>query len=105
MIIWRRGSTILSAGQLLVTRDQRFSLLGHSLQLANVRPDDQGDYTCQIGDGTPGDLIHTVEILSKFIKYLFQRSGAVVQPCGARKLVMNFQFQFGWLGFFNDFII
>lgn len=27
---------------------------------------DQGDYTCQIGDGLDGDLIHSVEILSKF---------------------------------------
>lgn len=66
MVIWRRGNSILSAGRLLVTRDQRFALHGqNNLQLSGVKLDDQGEYTCQIGDGNQGDLIHNIEILSK----------------------------------------
>lgn len=48
----------------MITRDQRFRLLeGYSLQIKGVRPQDAGDYICQIGDQENRDLVHTVEIL------------------------------------------
>lgn len=50
----------------MITRDPRFSLTGYNLHIRDITHADQGDYTCQIGDGTPGDLIHTLEILSEF---------------------------------------
>lgn len=65
VIVWKKGVTLLSAGQQMITRDPRFSLSGYNLHVRDISHADQGDYTCQIGDGTPGDLIHTVEILSK----------------------------------------
>lgn len=48
----------------MITRDPRFRLLdGYSLQIKGVRPQDAGDYICQIGDQENRDLVHTVEIL------------------------------------------
>lgn len=66
VIVWKKGATLLSAGQQMISREPRFSLLGYNLQVRDIRHSDQGDYTCQIGDGSQGDLIHTIEILSKF---------------------------------------
>lgn len=65
VIVWRRGAALLSAGQQMISRDTRLSLSGYNLQIRDIQHSDQGDYTCQIGDGSPGDLIHTIEILSK----------------------------------------
>lgn len=66
VIVWRKDTTLLTAGQQMISRDTRLSLLGSNLQLREIRHSDQGDYTCQIGDGTSGDLIHSVEILSEY---------------------------------------
>lgn len=63
VIVWRRGAALLSAGQQMISRDTRLSLSGYNLQIRDIQHSDQGDYTCQIGDGSPGDLIHTIEIL------------------------------------------
>lgn len=63
VLVWKKGSALLSAGQQMISREPRFSLLGYNLQLRDIRHLDQGDYTCQIGDGSQGDLIHTIEIL------------------------------------------
>lgn len=48
----------------MVTRDPRFRLVdGYNLQVKGVRPQDAGDYNCQISDQENRDLVHTVEIL------------------------------------------
>ncbi|XP_063236201.1 protein amalgam-like [Bacillus rossius redtenbacheri] len=64
VLLWRRGSAVLTAANLMVTRDSRFRLVdGYNLQISNVMPQDAGDYVCQISDGDNRDQIHTVEIL------------------------------------------
>ncbi|XP_031330732.1 MAM domain-containing glycosylphosphatidylinositol anchor protein 2-like [Photinus pyralis] len=63
VLVWRKGSNLISAGHHLITSDRRFLLQSFNLQLRGAKITDQGDYTCQIGDGSLGDLIHTVEIL------------------------------------------
>ncbi|KAF5307420.1 hypothetical protein FQR65_LT06934 [Abscondita terminalis] len=63
VLVWRKGTNLISAGHHLITSDKRFFLQSFNLQLRGVRITDQGDYTCQIGDGSLGDLIHKVEIL------------------------------------------
>ncbi|XP_046675230.1 lachesin-like [Homalodisca vitripennis] len=64
VLLWRRGSAVLTADKIMVIRDPRFQLVdGFNLQISNVMPQDAGDYVCQIGDGDNRDQIHTVEIL------------------------------------------
>ncbi|KAL7022572.1 hypothetical protein ACKWTF_012297 [Chironomus riparius] len=65
ILLWRRGTSVLTAANLMVTRDTRFKLVdGYNLQIANMRIQDAGDYVCQIGDSEEArDQVHTVEIL------------------------------------------
>lgn len=63
-MLWRRGTSVLTAASLMVTRDSRFKLVdGYNLQISNVRIQDAGDYVCQIGDQDSRDQVHTVEIM------------------------------------------
>jgi len=39
---------------------------GYSLELRNVRPQDAGDYICQLGTIEPKEIVHTLEVLGKF---------------------------------------
>lgn len=64
ILLWRRGTSVLTAASLMVTRDNRFKLVdGYNLQISNVRIQDAGDYVCQIGDQDARDQVHTVEIM------------------------------------------
>lgn len=63
-MLWRRGAAVLTAQNLMVTRDARFKIIdGYNLQISNVKITDAGDYVCQIGDVEPRDQVHTLEIL------------------------------------------
>ncbi len=45
MLLWRRGTSVLTAGHLKITRDSRFKIVGdYNLQIANVRTQDAGHY-------------------------------------------------------------
>lgn len=69
VLLWRRGSSVLTAGHLKITRDERFKIVDdYNLQISNVKTQDAGDYICQIGDQETRDQVHTVEILGKSIK-------------------------------------
>lgn len=66
VLLWRRGTSVLTAGHLKITRDDRFKIIGdYNLQISNVKTQDAGDYICQIGDQETRDQVHTVEILGK----------------------------------------
>ncbi|XP_059607777.1 limbic system-associated membrane protein [Phlebotomus argentipes] len=64
ILLWRRGSSVLTAGPLMITRDNRFKLADpYDLQIHGVKTQDAGDYICQIGDQETRDQVHTLEIL------------------------------------------
>lgn len=64
MLLWRRGSTVLTADKLMVIRDPRFSLHdGFSLRIANITAKDAGEYLCQIADAPAKDQVHSVQVL------------------------------------------
>lgn len=66
VLLWRRGSSVLTAGHLKITRDDRFKIVDdYNLQISNVKTQDAGDYICQIGDQETRDQVHTVEILGE----------------------------------------
>lgn len=57
---------MLTAASIMVTRDERLRLVdGYNLEIADLEPQDAGDYVCQISDKVNKDQIHTVEILGK----------------------------------------
>jgi hypothetical protein len=67
VLLWRRGTSVLTADKLMVTRDTRFKLADEfDLQISDVKIQDAGDYVCQIGDEEPRDQVHTLEILGEF---------------------------------------
>lgn len=84
VLAWKRGIAVLTAGPVKVTPDPRVSLLpasvatssipgipglaggSYSLELKNVRPQDAGDYVCQLGTLEPREITHTLEILGEF---------------------------------------
>ncbi|XP_037028258.1 protein amalgam [Bradysia coprophila] len=64
VLLWRRGTNVLTASQLMVTRDERIRLTdGYNLEISELEPQDAGDYVCQISDKQNKDQVHTVEIL------------------------------------------
>lgn len=86
VLVWKRGIAVLTAGPVKVTPDPRVRLLqtpatssslpgipgfsgsgGYSLELKDVRPQDAGDYICQIGTIEPREITHTLEILGELI--------------------------------------
>lgn len=69
--MWRRGTSVISAATLMITRDPRLKLVdGYNLQISDVKIQDAGDYVCQIGDQESKDQVHTLEILGT-IKNIF----------------------------------
>lgn len=90
VLAWKRGIAVLTAGPVKVTPDPRVSLLpsppgtpslggipgftggSYSLELKNVRPQDAGDYICQIGTMEPREITHTLEILGEYM-YIVKR--------------------------------
>lgn len=64
-MLWRRGPNVLTAANLIVSRDKRYALDGTNLIISRVEPQDAGDYICQISDVVNQDLIQTVEIMCK----------------------------------------
>lgn len=85
ILAWKRGIAVLTAGPVKVTPDPRVRLLstpvspsnmagipelsgggGYSLELKDVRPQDAGDYVCQIGTMDPKEITHTLEILGQY---------------------------------------
>ncbi|XP_055699736.1 protein amalgam isoform X1 [Phlebotomus papatasi] len=64
VLLWRRGANVLTASNIMVTRDERVRLIdGYNLEITELEPQDAGDYVCQISDKINKDQVHTVEIL------------------------------------------
>lgn len=67
VLLWRRGTNVLTASNIMVTRDERVRLIdGYNLEISDLEPQDAGDYVCQISDKINRDQVHTVEILGEY---------------------------------------
>ena len=65
VVVWKHGTNVLTAGNMMVSPDSRYSLSGgYNLRINNLRPGDEGTYTCSITTyGDPVTLSRTLEIL------------------------------------------
>ena len=72
MIVWRKGFTVLSTGQFLLTMDTRFSVQvergKNMLSISSIRKEDAGEYVCQetTVDGVK-EQIHRLSVLGRHI--------------------------------------
>jgi len=76
-VSWMKGMRILTFGQGLLTSDLRFKPIHPKdsndwvLEIVNVRPEDQGDYECQVNSQPkPAKLQLHLEVLSARVKIL-----------------------------------
>ena len=61
---WKRGIAVLTAGNVKVSPDDRYSLVhGYDLEIREVTPQDEGEYICQIATLVPQEITHTLEVL------------------------------------------
>ena len=63
VLMWKQQKRVLTAGTLVVRKDYRMRLRDDfSLELSELKPDDQGTYTCEIDVmGKPISITHKVQ--------------------------------------------
>lgn len=69
ILLWKKGTRVLTAGVVKVRRDHRIKLEGTDLQISKIESDDAGEYVCEVetDDDEPIAIMHSVEILGKFV--------------------------------------
>uniref|UniRef100_A0AAR5PD99 Ig-like domain-containing protein n=1 Tax=Dendroctonus ponderosae TaxID=77166 RepID=A0AAR5PD99_DENPD len=98
VLAWKRGIAVLTAGPVKVSPDPRLRVLpsatiespasgiggvpelsggGYSLELRDVKPQDAGDYICQLGTIEPKEIVHTLEVLVPARIHFVSHSGTV----------------------------
>eukprot|EP00094_Tigriopus_californicus_P007073 TCALIF_06809-PA protein Name:"Similar to LAC Lachesin (Schistocerca americana)" AED:0.10 eAED:0.10 QI:0/0.83/0.71/1/0.83/0.85/7/550/467 len=65
ILLWKKGTRVLTAGGLQVRRDDRFNLQGTNLQIKDIEREDSGEYVCELetDEEQPTAIVHSVEIL------------------------------------------
>jgi hypothetical protein len=65
ILLWKKGTRVLTAGSIQVRRDKRLHLDGNDLQISAMDSDDAGEYICEVetDDDKPIAIVHSVEIL------------------------------------------
>ena len=69
VITWKNGVRLLTAGPIKVYNEERLihRYNGSEITLRDVQPKDAGEYSCQLNSvDTPIELIHQLDVLSKF---------------------------------------
>ena len=62
-MVWRRGYTVLSTGEILLSRDLRLSVGQQgNLHISSLTNTDTGEYVCQVTD-LAGEVLEEVHML------------------------------------------
>jgi hypothetical protein len=69
ILLWKKGTRVLTAGEMMIRRADRIFLKGTDLQVQNVTPEDGGIYSCEIEADSEYPIVvtHTLEVLGKLI--------------------------------------
>lgn len=67
ILLWKKGTRVLTAGEMMIRRDDRIVLKGTDLQVQHVTPEDGGLYSCEIEADSEYPLVvtHKLEVLGK----------------------------------------
>lgn len=65
MVVWKKDTTLISAGSTKVIRDSRISIVGTSLDIAKVSNKDSGNYTCEINTDVPSHINIVLNVLGE----------------------------------------
>ncbi len=67
ILLWKKGTRVLTAGNMMVKRDDRVVLRGNDLAISNINVEDGGKYSCEIEADFeyPVVITHTLEVLGK----------------------------------------
>ena len=70
VLMWKQQKRVLTAGTLVVRKDYRMRLRDDfSLELSELKPDDQGTYTCEIDVmGKPISITHKVQKRTNYFR-------------------------------------
>lgn len=84
ILMWKQGKRVLTAGTLVVRKDNRIRLRDDfSLELNSLKQDDQGTYTCEVDVmGKPISIQHTVEVMVPPAVQAMPREGKVATRKG-----------------------
>ena len=65
MVVWRRGYTVLSTGQILLSRDLRLSVHQGNLHISRLTHNDTGEYVCQVTSlaGQVLEEVHSLRVV------------------------------------------
>ena len=47
-LIWKKDNRIISAGDIVIRKDKRFTLDGYNLTMQSVQVKDEGEYVCEV---------------------------------------------------------
>ena len=67
MVVWKKESSLISAGTTKVIRDGRLTLVGTSLEISKVSSKDSGNYTCEINTDVPSHVNIALNVLGELI--------------------------------------
>jgi hypothetical protein len=72
VLMWKRESRVLTAGDLVVRKDSRIMLReDYGLEISELKAEDQGTYTCEVDImGKPIHISHTVRNRSLYYRLL-----------------------------------
>ena len=64
-MVWRRGYTVLSTGQILLSRDLRLSVHQGNLHISRLTHNDTGEYVCQVTSlaGQVLEEVHSLRVV------------------------------------------
>ena len=66
VVVWKRETTLISAKDVKLVRDDRISVVGTSLNIAKVNNKDSGNYTCEINTAAASQITVVLNVLGKY---------------------------------------
>lgn len=77
VVVWKRETTLISAKDVKLVRDDRISVVGTSLNIAKVTSKDSANYTCEINTATASQITVVLNVLEPAKVRRFPEEGRI----------------------------